>query len=597
MAGILSLPENEQGPAYEAAHQALTAQGYKINLPSKWSPSLKPQLQAYAVQVPKYLEMLGNQPVPMGGGGGAAAPGGPMPGGGGGYTPQAFVADRIKRGDDPVTAAAWAGNAEHESGFNPTAFNPKDPNGGSHGLIQWNGPRAMALRQFATARGGNPADPQVQQDFLQSEIDADPQFKAQLAAAPAVQDKAALISMKFIRPAGGQPEALARGQTATKYTMGTVPPELAARGANAAPMPNVSPQQVGAAPGTPAQMPNPSAFMPTNTPAQNVPNGLPQMPNGPQAAQAGGAPALPPQGGGEGPDVRRPLAPLPTTSGGTIEHDVLKQIQLPPGAQIVKRKGAISQPQPDSVEIMYPNGQLGIVRLPPKKEPTDPANLPTYRWNEDKTAQTYIPGSSADPEVIKRNADVRKTASEKAIPQTVVKGMQENLDALKQVDRALGKLGENPGSVGGIGSTLAANLPGVGSLQNRWGDPEGTQLRALIADIGSLKIHDRSGAAVTASEFPRLRPFIPSISDDPKTVETKLKNFKAVYEQTLRDTSDYYNADNGFKAHGPTENYLNGGQQPQAAKPSAAPNPGDVVDGYVFNGGDPSKQENWRKAQ
>ena len=75
-AGILSLPEADQPAAYEATYQALTQQGYKINLPPKWSPALKGQLQSYAVQVPEYLKMLGDQPQPMGG-----APG--MPAGGG----------------------------------------------------------------------------------------------------------------------------------------------------------------------------------------------------------------------------------------------------------------------------------------------------------------------------------------------------------------------------------------------------------------------------------------------------------------------------------------------------------------------------------
>jgi len=78
-AGILALPEADQPAAYEATYQALTQQGYKINLPPRWSPALKGQLQSYAMQVPEYLKMLGDQPQPMGG-----VPGGmPAPAGGG----------------------------------------------------------------------------------------------------------------------------------------------------------------------------------------------------------------------------------------------------------------------------------------------------------------------------------------------------------------------------------------------------------------------------------------------------------------------------------------------------------------------------------
>lgn len=80
-AGILALPETEQPAAYEATYRALTQQGYKINLPPKWSPALKGQLQSYAVQVPEYLKMLGDQPQPLGGvPGGTPTAGGGAPG-------------------------------------------------------------------------------------------------------------------------------------------------------------------------------------------------------------------------------------------------------------------------------------------------------------------------------------------------------------------------------------------------------------------------------------------------------------------------------------------------------------------------------------
>lgn len=69
-AGILALPDADQPAAYEAIYQQLTQQGYKINLPPRWSPALKGQLQSYAVQVPEYLKMLGDQPQPMGAPGG-----------------------------------------------------------------------------------------------------------------------------------------------------------------------------------------------------------------------------------------------------------------------------------------------------------------------------------------------------------------------------------------------------------------------------------------------------------------------------------------------------------------------------------------------
>jgi len=210
-----------------------------------------------------------------------------------------------------------------------------------------------------------------------------------------------------------------------------------------------------------------------------------------------------------------------------------------------------------------------------------------------------IPGGPADPTVTERLAASKRAMNEKAIPQTVTKGMGENLTSLRKIDDTMKALNENPDSVGGIGSIIAANIPFVGDLQNKpIGDPKGTTLRALIADIGSLKVHDRSGAAVTASETPRLRPFIPSISDDAATVRKKLDNFRTEYLRNLEDTTGYYNQENGFKPYKAAEDYLKGGAQPQArSMPQGMPKAGDVMDGHRFKGGNPADKNNWELAQ
>lgn len=65
----------------------------------------------------------------------------------------------------------------------------------------------------------------------------------------------------------------------------------------------------------------------------------------------------------------------------------------------------------------------------------------------------------------------------------------------------------------------------------QWFDSDGTVSRAKIAELGSQVIHDRSGAAVTASEFPRLKPFIPQIGDTPDTVQKKLQQFYAIVQE------------------------------------------------------------------
>lgn len=88
--------------------------------------------------------------------------------------------------------------------------------------------------------------------------------------------------------------------------------------------------------------------------------------------------------------------------------------------------------------------------------------------------------------------------------------------------------------------TLTPNL-----ILNRV-DPTGTDARAISADLGSMVIHDRSGAAVTASEIPRLNPFIPRGGDDPITVRKKLQGFKRVYDQIQSEMRSDYSPERGF---------------------------------------------------
>ncbi len=55
-------------------------------------------------------------------------------------------------------------------------------------------------------------------------------------------------------------------------------------------------------------------------------------------------------------------------------------------------------------------------------------------------------------------------------------------------------------------------------------DPAGVTARAGVANLSSMKIHDRSGAAVTVGEIPRLRPFIPNVGDEPSVVVSKMRD-------------------------------------------------------------------------
>jgi hypothetical protein len=135
----------------------------------------------------------------------------------------------------------------------------------------------------------------------------------------------------------------------------------------------------------------------------------------------------------------------------------------------------------------------------------------------------------------------------KQIPPSVNTAIIANQQANNQLDRAINLLqGKDlPGMEGDVSATgLKGYLP-TGML-NRL-DPQGVSTRAEIADIGSLKLHDRSGAAVTASESPRLMPFIPLATDDAVTALKKLQRLKLEVNNETSAMRDIYSKDQGYK--------------------------------------------------
>jgi hypothetical protein len=133
------------------------------------------------------------------------------------------------------------------------------------------------------------------------------------------------------------------------------------------------------------------------------------------------------------------------------------------------------------------------------------------------------------------------------IPATINTAILENQKAGNQIDRAITLLSgqDLPGMTGDKNATgLKGYLPT--GLLNRI-DPSGVSARAEIADIGSLKIHDRSGSAVTASESPRLMPFIPLTTDDRDTALKKLQRLKLEIDNNTSGLKEIYSTDQGYR--------------------------------------------------
>lgn len=113
--------------------------------------------------------------------------------------------------------------------------------------------------------------------------------------------------------------------------------------------------------------------------------------------------------------------------------------------------------------------------------------------------------------------------------------LAEGAGLLQTIDDALAELDAYPEAIGikrGLG--VVPGLGGLEDLANQNIDPRGIAARAAISNVGSLQMHDRSGAAVSVSEFPRLAPFIPSVRDTPEAARIKLNQLRR-HVQTIQN--------------------------------------------------------------
>lgn len=121
-------------------------------------------------------------------------------------------------------------------------------------------------------------------------------------------------------------------------------------------------------------------------------------------------------------------------------------------------------------------------------------------------------------------ADGKPLQKKQNVPQYVVEGLAHNERTKSVIQSALASL-QTPEGKNAVG--MKAMLPQA--IVNKL-DPKGINTRADISDIGSMTVKDRSGATVTIAEEPRLMPFIPSASDDDKTVTKKLTRMLQILE-------------------------------------------------------------------
>jgi hypothetical protein len=178
----------------------------------------------------------------------------------------------------------------------------------------------------------------------------------------------------------------------------------------------------------------------------------------------------------------------------------------------------------------------GTIMGPPKEvaRPATAAEKAAYGIGPDVPAQMKPDGSL---DVISGTG-----AANKRVPPKVAAGYTANKAAITQIDQAIAEIQANKGAMG------LKNY--LGDDFNQRMDPGGVGVRASVANIGSLKRHDRSGATVTAAESPILKPFIPSVTDNPDAAITKLTKLKQEYQNTNAEIDVEFGEESGYAPMG-----------------------------------------------
>ena len=136
--------------------------------------------------------------------------------------PRYYIEGLTKRGMAPHIAEGFVWNFQDESNLNPgiNEIAPIVPGSrGGFGLSQWTGPRRRALESFAAQSGRDVSDPELQMDFLMTELSGDEAGAwGKISGTKTAPEAAAAIVNYFLRPAEEH-----RASREAKYLGGKAP--------------------------------------------------------------------------------------------------------------------------------------------------------------------------------------------------------------------------------------------------------------------------------------------------------------------------------------------------------------------------------------
>ena len=126
-------------------------------------------------------------------------------------------------------------------------------------------------------------------------------------------------------------------------------------------------------------------------------------------------------------------------------------------------------------------------------------------------------GATAEP--VKTKSGVSYQPPPKELSASTKEKLAANNVELSKIDKALKGVEEYPDAFG------AHNIVIPDFMQQRI-DPKGVEIRARVAALSAVRIHDMAGATQAVQEVKRLKPYIPDMSDDAGAVTKKLTLFK-----------------------------------------------------------------------
>lgn len=207
------------------------------------------------------------------------------------------------------------------------------------------------------------------------------------------------------------------------------------------------------------------------------------------------------------------------------------------------------KPKPDvrvvgnSLVSVGADGKPSVLYSDSREATQRPGSKFSQLSKEEAAALGLPPGTVAQRDVNTGKIDIvvnpQRATSLRQVPSAIAQGFASNRNEISKLEKAIEAVTKNPKAFG------VKNYAPDAVVQRM--DKKGVDPRAKVADIGSMIVHDRSGAAVTASEYPRLRPFIPQATDDPDVVITKLKNLKATLESMQEENASLFTEESGYK--------------------------------------------------